>query len=170
MSEFLVLSLLVMAQASWAVQDPVTVKKGFLEKAAQGQQAEMALGKLATQKASSEQVKQFGERMMADHLKANREVHELGLKEGISIPLQMSERQKQKEQELMRLSGKEFDRSYIGYMLHDHVKDVHEFKESAQTVQDPQVKQWAMRTLPILEGHLKQAQSVASAIGASATQ
>jgi putative membrane protein len=162
--------VLAAAPASWAILDPAGMKKTFIEKAAQGQQAEIALGQLAMQKASNEQVKQFGQRMIADHQKANREVQQLAQQEGISVPMQLSDKQKQKQQELSRLSGNDFDRSYIGYMLHDHVKDVHEFKESAEMVQDPQVKQWATGTLPILEEHLKQAQSVASAIGVSASQ
>jgi putative membrane protein len=140
--------MLVAPPVSSAIQDPTGMKKTFLEKAAQGQQAEIALGQLAIQKASNEQVKQFGQRMIADHQKANQQVQELALQEGIPVPQQMSDKQMQKQQELSKLSGKEVDRSYIGYMLHDHMKDVHEFKESAQMVQDPQVKQWAAGTLP----------------------
>ena len=39
----------------------------FVKKAAQGGMAEVELGKLATQKASSEEVKKFGQRMSSHH-------------------------------------------------------------------------------------------------------
>src|SRR5581483_8855131 len=44
--------------------------KHFVRKAAQGGIAEVELGKLATQKASSDEVKKFGQRMVDDHSKA----------------------------------------------------------------------------------------------------
>lgn len=66
--------------------------------------------------------------------------------------MRMSEKQKHKPHELSQLSGKEFDRSCMEYILRDHVNEVYEFKLSTQMVQDPQVKQWAAGTLPVLEG------------------
>ena len=54
------LSILLVALPSWADADRrAGMKKAFLEQAAQGQQAEIALGQLATQQTSSGQVKQF---------------------------------------------------------------------------------------------------------------
>ena len=61
--------------------------------------------------------------------------------------------EKQKQHELSQLSRKEFDRSYTENMLRDHLNDVHEFTLTGQMVQDPQAKQWAAVTLPVLEGH-----------------
>ena len=77
--------MLVAPPVSSAIQDPASMKKTSFEKAAQGQQAEIALGQLAMQKASNEQVKQFGQRMIADHRKANREMQQLAANEDILI-------------------------------------------------------------------------------------
>jgi predicted outer membrane protein len=46
----------------------------YLYQATEGQQAEVALGQMAVQKASSDEVKQFGARMMQDHLRASEEL------------------------------------------------------------------------------------------------
>jgi putative membrane protein len=154
----------------WATQqDPAIIKKTFLQKAAQGQQAEIALGRLAKTKASSDSVKQFAERMIEDHMKANQEVLQLAAKEGIQIPTEMNQTQKEKHQELLHLSGKDFDQSYMSYMLVDHIKDVQEFKQSAEMLQDPQLRQWASGTLPLLEHHLQSAKTVGSAVGVAAS-
>ena len=47
---------------------------------------EVELGKLATQKASSEKVKQFGQRMVDDHSKANDQLKQVASQENITLP------------------------------------------------------------------------------------
>jgi putative membrane protein len=59
--------------------------KKFVMEAAHGGMMEVELGKLATQKAMSEEVKQFGQRMVDDHGKANDELMQLASSKGITI-------------------------------------------------------------------------------------
>src|ERR1700682_3611841 len=49
----------------------------FMQKAAMGGLLEVELGRLATQKGSSDVVKQFGQRMIDDHSKANQELQQI---------------------------------------------------------------------------------------------
>lgn len=84
--------------------------------------------------------------------------------------MQISDKQKQKQQELSQLLGKDFDRAYIQYMLQDHKKEVNEFEQNGLQLQDKDVKQWASGTLPVLKQHLQQAQTIASSIGIDSTQ
>jgi putative membrane protein len=60
--------------------------KKFAKDAALGGMAEVQLGKLATQKASRDDIKQFGQKMVDDHTKANDQLKELASKENIPIP------------------------------------------------------------------------------------
>jgi putative membrane protein len=60
--------------------------KKFAKDAALGGMAEVELGKLATQKASRDDIKQFGQKMVDDHTKANDQLKELASKENIPIP------------------------------------------------------------------------------------
>ena len=48
-------------------------------------------------------------------------------------------------------------------MVKDHKKDVSDFRRESKSAQDPDVKKFAADTLPTLEDHLKQAESIASA-------
>src|SRR5215210_4505383 len=64
----------------------------FLKKAAEAQQLEIALGRLASQKASSPQVKEFGSKMIEEHQKAGQEVQQLAAREGVQLPMQLSEK------------------------------------------------------------------------------
>ncbi len=139
--------------------------QSFLQKAAEGQQAEIALGRLASERAKSQQVKQFGAQMMEDHRKASVEIQQLASKEGVALPTELTGKHKDKHEQFARLSGGEFDRAYIGYMLRDHRKDVKEFERNVKAMKDPRVQQWAEGTLPLLKQHLRQAQLIASSIG-----
>src|SRR5262249_48342777 len=58
----------------------------FMTKAAAGGIAEVEMGRLATQKGASEDVKKFGQRMIDDHSKANNELMSLAAKKGVSLP------------------------------------------------------------------------------------
>jgi len=152
-----------------AQEESTSSAEFFLKKAAEAQQLEVALGRLASEKASHPQVKQFGSKMIEDHHKAGQEVQQLAAHEGIQLPKQLSEKQKEKRQQFAKLSGKDFDRAYMMHMLRDHLKDVTRFEEGAQAIQDPQVQQWAAGSLPILKEHLQQAQQIAAAIGIQPT-
>jgi putative membrane protein len=61
----------VFAAGQTATSKRAPVDKTFVTKAAQGGMAEVQLGKLAADKASSTEVKQFGQKMVDDHGKAN---------------------------------------------------------------------------------------------------
>ena len=58
----------------------------FIQEAAEGGKAEVALGNLALQRAASDDVKQFAQRMADDHSKANQELTELASQKNISLP------------------------------------------------------------------------------------
>jgi len=142
--------------------------ESFLQRAAEGQQAEIMLGQLASERAGDRQVRQFGAQMIEDHRKASAEIRQLASREGVVLSTQPTGKHKDKQEQFARLSGNEFDRAYIEYMLRDHRKDVKEFERTVKAIKDPQVQHWAAGTLPLLKAHLRHAQRIASAIGMDA--
>ena len=66
----------------------------FIQKAAQGGIAKVELGQLAVQKASSEEVRKFGQRMVNDHSKANEQLKQLAEQEHRDLPEQPSAKTK----------------------------------------------------------------------------
>jgi putative membrane protein len=136
--------------------------------AARGSMAEVELGRLATQKASSPEVKQFGQRMVDDHTKANDELKTLAQGKSITIPTDLDAKHQATRDRLSKLSGAAFDRAYMQEMVADHRKNVDEFRKQSQSGKDAEVKAWAAKTLPTLEEHLKMAQSASrGAVGTS---
>ena len=132
----------------------------FMVAAARGGLAEVQLGRLAAERGGSDAVKQFGQHMVMDHSKANQELMQLAQRKGVTLPQEISSEQKSEADKLSKLSGPDFDKEYIGYMVKDHEEDVEEFKEQAEKGADADVKAFAAKTLPIIEGHLKMARDL----------
>jgi putative membrane protein len=138
----------------------------FIKKAAEGGLAEVELGKLATEKAESPEVKQFGQRMVDDHTKANDQLKQVASEKGVAVPEKLSAKDAATKARLEKLSGKAFDRAYMRDMVTDHTKDVSEFRMESKNAKDPDVKNFASQTLPTLQDHLKEAKSIAPKTGA----
>jgi putative membrane protein len=145
--------------------DAGSQEHAFLERAAEGQQLEIALGQLALKKALSEQVKELGARIIQDEQKASEQVRELASKEGIALRGVLGEKTKKKQEKFSRYAGMQFDYAYVAYLLQDHSIEVMALEQNAQKLRDPDIKQWATITLRTLKGHLDKAQAVASLIG-----
>jgi putative membrane protein len=141
----------------------------FVMEAAKGGLAEVELGKLAQEKASSDQVKQFGKRMVDDHSKANDELKSIAQNKSITLPSDLDAKDKALRDRLSKLSGEQFDRQYMQHMVQDHRKDVAAFRTESKAGKDADVKAFAAKTLPTLEEHLKQAQDANKAVGTSGT-
>lgn len=133
----------------------------FIKKAAEGGMAEVEFGQLAEQKASSDDVKKFGQRMVDDHTKANEELKKVASEEHVKLPEGLSAKDKMTKAHLEKLSGAEFDRAYMKDMVKDHKADVTAFEQESQSGQESAVKNFAQQTLPTLREHLKEAERIA---------
>ena len=151
-------------QADLSQQD-----RDFAKKAAQGGLMEVELGKLASDKASSQDVKKFGQRMVDDHSKANSQLKQVAEKKTLDLPTQLSDAHKQMKERLSGLSGEQFDRQYMQEMVKDHKEDVELFRKQADQGQDADLKRFASETLPILEQHLQLAQDIAAGMQPTAS-
>jgi len=132
-----------------------TSDKKFVMDAATGGMAEVQLGKLAADKATNPDVKQFGQRMADDHSKANDELKALASKESIDLPASLDAKHQATVDRLSKLSGADFDKAYVKEMVKDHDMDVKEFQKEAQNGQNTSVRDFASKTLPTLQEHQK---------------
>jgi putative membrane protein len=140
----------------------------FATKAAQGNMAEVALGKLATEKSQNDDVKKFGQMMVDDHSKAEQDLEGVASKNNWTLPKEVNAQQKAEQQRLEKLSGAAFDRAYVQMMVKDHVKDVAEFKkEAADTSANPDLKDFVTRTYPTLDNHLTHAKALQDSMNKS---
>jgi putative membrane protein len=142
----------------------------FVKKAGAGGLAEVELGKLAAERASSDEVKRFGRRMVDDHSKANDELNGIARDRNVALPTGLDSKDKALKARLSKLSGDAFDRAYMRAMVDDHRKDVSEFRTEATSGKDPEIKAWASKTLPTLEDHLKVAENTNRVVGTAGSR
>ena len=134
-------------------------------------EAEIALGQLAQQRGQHAEVKRFGEMMVRDHRAAGQELKEImsnvnagqsGTAAGTESARNTDAHKDHQEalEELRKLSGREFDREYISRMVKDHEEAVSDAEKKAENASNPQVRQWAAKTLPKMQQHLERAKTI----------
>lgn len=144
-----------------------TMAPEFVAHAARDGMAEVELGKLATARGESSAVKEFAQRMIDDHGKANGELKSLASAKNIPVPADADSEHKMLMDRLSKLSGAEFDRAYMQAMVRDHDHAVAKFKAFSERGDDPELKKWAEKTLPTLQAHERMAKDAAAKVSAS---
>jgi len=132
----------------------------FVKEATRGGMSEVELGQLAKEKGKSDSVRNFGDRMVRDHQKANDELKSIATSKGATVPANLTRTEKSTMDKLQNASGPEFDRQYAATMVEDHRTDIKEFKDAAEDLKDPDLKAFAQKTIPTLEEHLRMAEDM----------
>jgi len=139
--------------------------EGFVMKASAAGLAEVNAGLAASKRASSAEVKEFAERMVKDHGKANKELLALADKKRIRVARTMDAKHSAAIDKMIKLSGGDFDREYMEGQVKDHEKAVELFEKQSKSGKDAELKEWAEKTLPTLKEHLKIAKDVKDKVG-----
>jgi putative membrane protein len=126
----------------------------FAVDVADGGLAEVELGKLAQQKATNQQIKEFGAMMVSDHSVINEKMKNIAKNKGITLPKIMGDYQEKLRKDLSDKSGKDFDRAYVTAMIKDHKEDIKTFEVALKELRDTDLRTFASTNLPILKKHL----------------
>ncbi len=137
----------------------------FVCDAAEGGRMEVSLGQLAQQQGGAQSIRDFGQRMVTDHQKADQDLMQLLGQKGATLPDTM-EKDAKRINHYQGLAGTKFDSDYIKDMVSDHKEDVKAFQTEADKGEDPDVRSWAAKTLPTVQEHPSLAQSTEAAIKA----
>ena len=167
-SRFVVSWLLALASGGWAATPgpaPAASRPAlpqadlmFLTRAAETGQAEVEAGKLAVTKGVNTQVKGFAQQMVDEHTKVAAALAKLAAAKGVQVPTAASLAQHAHIKLLASSDGGAFDRRYAASMgVKAHEDSVRLFMKAAKEVADPDIKAFAVKTLPTLQNHLKMA-------------
>lgn len=151
------------ASKSSATQKLSRTDRDFIEDAAKGGMFEVQSGQLAQQKASDPAVKEFANRLVQDHTKANDELKQIAQTKNVTMPDKEKWGERREVSKLGKLSGAAFDREFTQRAVKDHEKDIKDFEKATSKVKDPDVKAWAEKQLPALREHLAMAQKLPEA-------
>lgn len=132
----------------------------FAVKAANGGMMEVQLGEYAAKNASDKSVKDFGSMMVTDHSKANDELKALSTSKNIALPATVGDDKTDMITDMMKKTGKDFDKAYMNKMVEDHKEDINMFQKAADDSKDSEIKAFAAKALPTLKKHLNDAEAI----------
>ena len=129
--------------------------RSFVEKAAKSGMEEVAISRIAAERATNPQVREFAQMMVTDHSANNTELTSLAATKGVTLPAKEMDVNKWEKR-----SAKSFDEEYMEKMVSDHKDDVELFEKQAKKGEDAELMSFASRTLPTLQSHLQRAQEI----------
>jgi putative membrane protein len=132
--------------------------KLFVRQATLGGRAEVDLGKLAQERGTASQVKDFGKQMATDHSKANDKLASVARPVKTEIPSGLDPHDASFRAELQGAQGAAFDQRYLVKQIADHQKTVNLLQWEISSGQNDELKSYASEMLPDVLEHLRTAQ------------
>ncbi len=134
-------------------------ERKFLQEAAMNDLTEIAMGKLAVEKGGDDAVKQYGQKLVDDHTKADADLKQM-TGGHVDIPDALDSKHQGRVDKLAKLSGPQFDKAFIKDQVKFHQQNVRDFQDEAANGSNVQVKNYASKNLPTLQQHLEQAKEL----------
>ncbi len=142
--------------------------KMFLKTAAQGGMVEIAAGQMASSQASDSKVKAFGQRMVTDHTMLNNDLKPFADRMGVQPPDKPKAEDQAELDKLKGLSGADFDKEYVSFMMKDHAEDAKDFSAEASSTSDQDLKMAVMKGQQVILQHKKMIDKIGSSMGVAA--
>jgi len=130
----------------------------FIQDAARGGMMEVHMGQMGLERGASPAIKSLSQHLVNDHNAANQELAALARQKGVSLP--GDDAQMAASMPFATKSGEDFDKAFARAAVEDHQKDIAAFEMEASSGTDPDLKNWATKTLPTLRAHLAEAQAL----------
>jgi putative membrane protein len=133
----------------------------FVKEVATSDMFEIEASKLAQQKGNSEE-KTFASQMVTGHTKTSTELKGLvsGGKVKAELPAALDSSHESKLDKLKSENGKDFSAEFDSIQVSAHKDAVSLFERYAKGGDNPDLKDWAGKTLPALQHHLEMAQEL----------
>ena len=146
------------------VKDTLTLhEKEFMRMAAGGNLAEVQMAQLALKNGESAQVKEFAQKMIDDHGKANEQLETIAQNKGLlNFKPEMSSADKALYAQMGTMKGTAFDTAYIKHAVADHETDLKDYEKAEKGIKDADVKEYNTSTVKIIEDHLKMAKELSA--------
>jgi len=145
---------------SFAAQALTDDEQTFIQKAAISDQTEIKLSRLALERASIPEIKQFAQTMVTDHTKSTSLLQPIAVDHGVVLSENPGPPADEKFKRLEKQSGAAFDKTYIEIMVTDHQEMLHAFEAEAAKAADSKLKDFIATVQPIVAHHLEMAKAI----------
>lgn len=132
----------------------------FATTSASGNMKEVELGKLALKNADYHRLKEFAQKMIDAHTKANRDLQTACYTAGVTLPAGLAKPDQEDVDKMAGKNGKDFDRAYIKKMVSEHQKTMERLDAAAANMKDTSLQNYAKKTLPVVKAHLEEARNI----------
>ncbi|WBA44144.1 DUF4142 domain-containing protein [Hymenobacter canadensis] len=122
----------------------------FVVAVASHHQLEVALGRLAQQKAIAPEVLDWGRQMEATHEQAQRELQAIAERNHITLPTALSEDDRDLYNDVDDRKYLGFDKKYLRALKDQHARTLKQYSEAATKLSTPELQEYAARMLPML--------------------
>jgi putative membrane protein len=112
---------------------------------------------LVKRNAGSEEVKDFGMRILNDHKTALQQLKNLAIMRGIKLPEVVSGQSLQQIKKWTSIKGEAFDRAYMEDLVGFHEEVYLAFKLAALNATDGEISSFAVKNEPVLKKQLEEA-------------
>lgn len=133
--------------------------RDFLERAAEGNNAEITMGAITRGHSLDARVLAFGQMLVTDHTAARSALETIAAKKNISLPPGLGEQQAAYDQVIEKQRAP-FDRDFVRAMVGAHDEAVELFQGEAANGVDPELKAYAAANLPVLQKHQDEAKKL----------
>ncbi|WP_034348536.1 DUF4142 domain-containing protein [Noviherbaspirillum massiliense] len=141
---------------------------------AQANLAEIEMGKIAMKQSKDDKVRDFAQKMIDDHTKAQDQLQQLAQSKGVTLPTEPDRKHQEMAKKLSSLSGEAFDRQYMSKDgVQDHKKTHSMLQRAATKAKDSDLKALVTQTQPVIDQHLQMAEEMTAkttSTGASGTK
>jgi putative membrane protein len=154
----LVVGLLALSLASCGAPSA----SDFAQKVAMSDMYEVEAGKIANQKGQSPQVKGFGQIMVEAHSKTTEDLKSIIANEKLKVdlPTKFDSKHQKLIDDLAAASDADFDKTYAKQQVDGHEDAVKLFESYAKDGDNASLKQFAQKTLPVIQDHLTEAKKL----------
>lgn len=132
---------------------------GYYRAATYGANQEVTMGMWLSQLGTSQEVREFGTRMIQDHSLDYRALLDLGGLEGAEIPTRLRGKYKSQVKALLPFTGLLLDKKYLQFEVKNHTKYIAATQREIKNAKNANVQAYAAAALPVLEAHLALAKS-----------
>ncbi len=134
------------------------VDQQFAMQAAASDQFEIQSSQAALQMSHNPRIQQFAQHMIDAHTQTTQQLTQIATGKGMTLQPTLEPQQQKMLSDLQAMRpGPGFDRAYLHDQVVGHTAAVQVFQNEIANGSDPDLKDFAQRTLPVIQSHLRDA-------------
>jgi putative membrane protein len=137
-----------------AKAQPAQSDQEFLKRAIAVNEGEVQLGRLATERASTPEVKAIGAKMVENHARLGQQLGQIAAQLGVSGTADLSAEQRDVLARLLALPGSEFDSAFKRAVDEGHANELAMHRDGLDRTHDPRLRSFSQARVEALQKSL----------------